>query len=93
MEPATRIPSHKSTKSYLQRDLIVSLNNNDPSLDVMGSQHEERLSSASSSATEVGTIGEERRWWCKPRDNSDPKLYPRYKKNLILMLVSIAGAM
>lgn len=104
MEPATRILSHESTKSYFERELIVSLDNNGPmigpSLEVMDSHHPEdnvqktkQLHSPSSSVTEVGSMSENRRWWCKPQDNSDPKLFPRYKKNLILLVVSIAGAM
>jgi hypothetical protein len=107
MEPATRILSHESTKSYLERELIVSLNNNGPmigpSLEVMDSHHpnddideaegNEKIHSTSSSTTETGTMVERRRWWCKPKDDSDPKQFPRYKKNLILLVVSIAGSM
>lgn len=123
MEPATRILSHESTKSYLERELIVSLNNNGPmigpSLEMMDSHHpndetykdqdkpkqeqiERRTSSSSSStsssstATDTVVAGKSKRgfrFWCMSKDNSDPKQFPKYKKNMILSVVAIGGAM
>lgn len=120
MEPATRILSHESTKSYLERELIVSLNNNGPmigpTLEMMDSHHPndekrqdeekskqeqiERCSSSSSrsSSTTTDTVVAEksnkrRRFWSMSKDDSDPKLFPKYKKNVILSVVAIGGAM
>lgn len=122
MEPATRILSHESTKSYLERELIVSLNNNGPmigpTLEMMDSHHpndetyqdhnkpkQEQIerrpsssSSTSSSSTTTDTVvaGKSKkgfRFWCMAKDNSDPKQFSKYKKNMILSVVAIGGAM
>lgn len=115
MEPATRILSHESTKSYLERELIVSLNNNGPmigpTLEMMDShqpndekrQDEEKskpeqIERCSSSSTTTDTVVAEksnkrRRFWSMSKDDSDPKLFPKYKKNVILSVVAIGGAM
>ncbi|KAK4514636.1 ATPase [Mucor velutinosus] len=121
MEPATRILSHESTKSYLERELIVSLNNNGPmigpTLEMMDSHHpndetyqdhdklkqeqiERRPSSSSSTSsssitTDTVVAGKSKRgfrFWCMTKDNSDPKQFPKYKKNMILCVVAIGGA-
>ncbi|KAF1802737.1 major facilitator superfamily domain-containing protein [Mucor lusitanicus] len=55
-------------------------------------------SSASSSSTTTDTVVATKskkkgfRFWCMAKDNSDPKQFPRYKKNMILSVVAIGGA-
>ncbi|CEP08708.1 hypothetical protein [Parasitella parasitica] len=119
MEPATRILSHESTKSYLERELIVSLNDNGPmigpTLEMMDSHHpndekyedQEQIercqsskstslsSSSLSTMTKTVVAGKYNRFCrfgCMSKDNSDPKQFPKYKKNMILSVVAIGGA-
>lgn len=108
MEPATRVLSHESTKSYLERELIVSLNNNGPmigptleTMDTHDDQYVDREKTAESiTSTISSTIEQEidstkrkRRWWQKKPDTTDPRQYPKFKKNMILLVVAIAGSM
>lgn len=104
MEPATRILSHQSTKSYLERELIVSLDDNGPmigpSLEVMHTHPEEEHYMSTDSSDEKFTSTKQlenskQHWWNKStqKDCSDPKKFPRIKKNTILVLVAVGGAM
>lgn len=109
MEPATRILSHQSTKSYLEREMIVSLDDNGPmigpNLEMMDTHREEdddyhnenNYEQSPSTKNDIEVDGK-RRFLCwkgrskKPADYSDPKKFPKIKKNTILLLVAIGGA-
>ena len=99
MDPATRILSHQSTRSYLERELIVTLDDNGPmigpTLEMVDTHQDEQLHPVhEESMTSNDTIT--KKWWQrkkKPADVSDPKKFPKMKKNIILLLVAIGGAM
>lgn len=117
MEPATRVLSHESTRSYLERELIVSLNNNGPMIgpnletmdthddDYYRSRDQEKngvdmVTTAESIASstiegEEGIVEKKRKWWQlnKPDTTTNPRQYPPFKKNMILLVVAIAGSM
>lgn len=110
MEPTTRILSHQSTKSYLEREMIVSLDDNGPmigpTLEMMDTHREEdddyhndNNFEQPSSTKEETEVHHKRGFLCwkgrskKPADYSDPKKFPKIKKNTILLLVAIGGAM
>lgn len=77
MEPASKVITNHSTKSYIEREFLVSLDNNGP---VIGPTLEI-----------IETIDNQN------EDTSKDYLHPRHfstlKKNAILFIVSIAGAM
>lgn len=115
MDPATRINTNHSTKSYLERELIVSLDNDGPmigpTLEMMDTHHEgdedyteeeEEEETASTSEKQQQQAdqqqNEKKKWWKKlfnkkEKDYSDPRKFPTIKKNTILFLVAIGGAM
>ncbi|KAI8369847.1 major facilitator superfamily domain-containing protein [Choanephora cucurbitarum] len=95
MEPARRVLSNTSTKSYLERELIVSLDKEGPmigpNLETMESTRhsEETYREATNMTTEKRSS-----WWKRRHEKdktADPKLYSPIKKNSILFVVAIAG--
>lgn len=94
MESATRIATNQSRKSYLERELIVSLDSGpmiSPSLEMMDTHHE-----PDNTSVEHKSLCNWK-FWSKRSTTSnidiDPKNFPRIKKNTILFLVAIGGAM
>lgn len=86
MEPTTKVLSNQSTKGYLERELIVSLDGNGPmigpTLEMMDTHQEEDEQEKKLT------------WKLWPsKDLSDPKNFSKIKKNTILFLVAIGGAM
>lgn len=83
MEPATRVLSNKSTKSYLERELIVSLDDNGP---IIGPN----LETIDTHKEELVKPG----WKFLPsKDLSDPRMYSKSKKNRILFMVATGAVM
>ncbi|KAI8078060.1 major facilitator superfamily domain-containing protein [Gilbertella persicaria] len=89
MEPARRVLSNTSTRSYLEKELILSLDNEGPmigpNLETMDTHHQE----------DRDTIVEKTQnfWWKMSQDKTlDPKQLPPIKKNIILLVVAISGS-
>lgn len=90
MEPAKRVLSNHSTKSYLERELIVSLDNDGP---MIGPTLETIETTDENTVTvHQEPPKKEKRWW-KSNDATDPRQYSRLKKNIILFIIAIAGSM
>lgn len=90
MEPAKRVLSNHSTKSYLERELIVSLDNDGP---MIGPTLETLETTDENTVTvHQEPPKKEKRWW-KSNDTTDPRQYSRLKKNIILFIIAIAGSM
>lgn len=97
MEPAARILSRQSTKSYLERELIVSLDDNGPMIGPSLEMMHTHLEEDEENEKESNMPSKEKHWW-DPRPNKThctcgPKSYSIIKKNTILFLVAVGGAM
>ncbi|KAG2230535.1 hypothetical protein INT48_001187 [Thamnidium elegans] len=94
MESATRIATNQSRKSYLEREIIVSLDNGSmisPSLEMMDTHHKHDDDNTS---IKHNSFSKWKLWRKQSTNNNDidPKNFPRIKKNTILLLVAIGGA-
>ncbi|KAG1055827.1 hypothetical protein G6F43_002235 [Rhizopus delemar] len=81
METATKVTSHHSEKSYLERELIVSLDQEGP----MIGPNLETMDRAEDK-------GSRNKWWNKSSGQQDPLEFSAFKKNVILLIVAVAGA-
>jgi hypothetical protein len=101
MNPVTRQETNHSTKSYLERELIVSIGNDGPmigpNLEVLDTHHEhDTVNSETSTISEQAETSPkgQRKWWQfykKSIEDDDPRQYTRLKKNMILFIVSSGG--
>lgn len=82
MEPATKVLSNQSKKSYLEREIIVSLDDDGliigPTLETIDTHQEEKKPV----------------WRLLPsKDSSDPRQFSKVKKNTILFIVATGAVM
>lgn len=100
MEPVSRVISRESTRSYLERELIVSLDDGKtfgPTLETMDTRQESISSSVTIDQIEekidTEVIEKKHLWWKRNKDSTDPRQYSSLKKNSILFVVAIIGSM
>ncbi|KAI9269650.1 major facilitator superfamily domain-containing protein [Helicostylum pulchrum] len=94
MEPTSRIATNQSRKSYLERELIVSLDSGpmiSQSLEMMDTHHEPDNTSVEHKSFCNWKLWSKRSTYTNNSD-VDPKNFPIIKKNTILFLVAIGGA-
>jgi hypothetical protein len=95
MDPITRQQTNQSTKSYIERELVISVGQNGPmvgaSLDVMHTHHSH--STIESSCSDIDSTNK-KSWFsfCSPDPQVDPRKYPQWKKNSIVFIIAVAGS-